>query len=274
MQTKENNNVIAFFIGLFLIILIAIVTIFRSSFSQNSPDSTNTQQQDIAIENLKKSPRISTADLIKKIQAQSDVILLDIRPETEYIREHISNSQNVSIADIDETLKQLDKNKTYVIIDTDALSDSVATIINSLSSSEFSGIYYLEGGFSAWKNSFGPTISEGDPNKFVDQSKVSYIQTDKLKEMMVAGTNLAIIDVRKSTQFNEGHLKGAINIFLDDLEKRKKDIPIGKKIILYDNDGLWAFKAAVRLFDMGFFNAFSFADGLDNWKKKNYELEK
>jgi rhodanese-related sulfurtransferase len=58
------------------------------------------------------------------------------------------------------------------------------------------------------------------------------------------------------------------------LEKRKKDIPIGKKIVLYDNDGLGAFKAGVRLFDMGFFNTFTLSDGLDAWKKKNYELVK
>jgi hydroxyacylglutathione hydrolase len=275
MQTKsQNNNIAALGIGIFLIILIAIVTILRPIFSKNNSSSTNAKQQDVAMENLKKAPQISDVDLAKKIQARDNLSLLDIRLPDAYANEHILNSQNVSLADINGVLTQLDKNKTFVIIDDNDISDQIAMVISSLSDSGFNNIFYLTGGFSAWKGAYNPTISAGNPDSFTDQSKISYIQTDKLKDMMNTETNLVIIDVRKNTQFNDGHLKNAINIFLDDLEKRKKDIPIGKKIVLYDNDGLGAFKAGVRLFDMGFFNTFTLSDGLDAWKKKNYELVK
>jgi len=274
MQEKAKNNAIALSIGFFLIVLIALATIFHPFPKGKGPDSKNAARQSDLAGKLDAAPKISNSELSKKIQRKEKMTLIDIRSETEYASEHLLDSQNIPLADINEALKILDKHATYVLIGSDVISEPVAETLGALSDSGFEKIYYLEGGFSAWKNSYYPTISEGDPNRFTDQSKVSYIQTDTLKGMIGLEANLAIIDVRKSSQFSEGHLEGSINIFLDDLEKRKSDIPLGKKIILCDNDGLGAFKAAVKLFDMGFFNAFVLSDGLDSWKKKGYATVK
>jgi len=61
---------------------------------------------------------------------------------------------------------------------------------------------------------------------------------------------------------------------LDDLEKEKAKIPLGRKVVLYDNNGLWAFMGAVRLYDMGFFNILAMSDGLEGWKNNKFELVK
>jgi 3-mercaptopyruvate sulfurtransferase SseA len=45
-------------------------------------------------------------------------------------------------------------------------------------------------------------------------------------------------------------------------------------VVLYDNNGLWAFMGAVRLYDMGFFNILAMSDGLDGWKSNKFELVK
>ncbi|MFA7209189.1 MAG: rhodanese-like domain-containing protein [Parcubacteria group bacterium] len=274
MQNKSKNNAIALSIGFFLIIMIALVTIFHPFSAKNDSDAKNASQHDSAAEKLNASPKISSGELAKKIQRKEKLMLIDIRSKTEYDQEHLLDSQNIPLADIDEALKIMDRHAAYVLIGADSISEPIAETLGVLSDSGFEKISYLAGGFSDWKSNYYPTISEGDPNRFTDQSKVSYIQTDALKEMIGSGTGFTIIDVRKNSQFNEEHLEGAINIFLDDLEKRKNDIPLGKKIILYDNDGLWAFKAAVKLFDMGFFNTFALSDGLDSWKKKGYATVK
>lgn len=270
MREKTQNNVIAVSIGFFLIVLIAITTIFHPFSSKNETDR-EAEQRDAALERSAAALKISSGELAGKIQRREKLILLDIRPEAEYVNEHIFNSQNIPLSNVEESLGVMGKDKDYVIIDSAALSGSVASAMHSLSGNGFQKVFYLDGGFAAWKAGYHPTISAGNPNSFADQSKVTYIQTDGLKGILETETGLAIIDVRKSSQFGEGHLAGAINIFLDDLEKRKNDIPLGKKIILYDNDGLGAFKAAVRLFDMGFFNVLTLSDGLETWKKKGYE---
>lgn len=274
MQQKSNNNLVALSIGFFLILLIALMTFFRSSSINNSQQTDDQPKQNATSDNLKNATKISASDLSKKILGGENITIFDIRTSDSYAQEHLLNSKNIALPDLAGSIDGLDKEKTYIIIDSGSALESTGLAARTLADAGFKNIYYLDGGFDAWKSQYNATVSSGNPNSFTDQSKVTYIKSDKLKEMLASEKNLAIIDVRKSNQYAEGHINGAMNIFLDDLENRRNEIPIGKKIILYDNDGLWAFKAAVRLFDMGFFNTLALSDGLDTWKTKGYEIVK
>ncbi|MDR3679691.1 MAG: MBL fold metallo-hydrolase [Flavipsychrobacter sp.] len=64
---------------------------------------------------------------------------------------------------------------------------------------------YLEGGFEAWQNS-GETV-----DLIID------IEADELAMDMPFDQNLEVIDVRKETEFENGHVKGATNVPLDTL---------------------------------------------------------
>ena len=91
---------------------------------------------------------------------------------------------------------------------------------------------------------------------------------------METESNFLIVDVRSPENFQEGHIKNAINIPLDDIEKRKNEIPVWKKIIFCDKDGLWAFKASVKMFDLGYTKNYILSNGIDDWKNKGYEIVK
>ncbi|KKR22117.1 MAG: Rhodanese domain protein [Candidatus Moranbacteria bacterium GW2011_GWA2_39_41] len=275
MQKNHTSNLVAMIIGLILIISIGGLAFFRLNKSQNTAKEISEASKDTPIKNMQNATKISTSDLAKKILAHPENLsLIDVRDAADFSKEHLLDSQNIPLSVIVDAMSPLDKNNDYIIIDYDSSIESLALIVEALTNIGFKNISYLDGGFTAWKLDFNSTISAGDPDSFVDQSKIKYIQTDKLKEMLETEDNLIILDVRKKNQFNEGHIKGATNIYLEDLEKRRTEIPFNKKIILYDNDGLWAFKAGVRLFDMGLFNALILSDGLDNWKKKGFELIK
>jgi hydroxyacylglutathione hydrolase len=137
-----------------------------------------------------------------------------------------------------------------------------------------SNFSYLKGGFSGWKSGYNATVSEGDPNSFLDQAKVKYISSDELNKIMGTEKNIYLIDLRSNSQFTDGHIKGSANIPLNNLENEENKIPLGKKIVLYDTDGLGAFKGAVRLSDLGFFNVLNLSDGFEVWKKKGFEITK
>lgn len=275
MQKKHNNNIVAIIIGLSLIILIVGLAFFRLNKSQNIAKKISEAPKNAVAENIKKIAKISSADLVKKIlDPKKDLTLIDIRGADDFTKEHLLDSQNTPLPTILDAMMPLDKDKNYVIISYDSAPETMASVAKILTDAGFKNIAYLDGGIATWKEGFNPTVSAGEPTSFIDQSKISYIQTDKLKEMLEAGDELTILDVRKKNQFDEGHIKNAINIYLEDLEKRRAEIPTSKKIVLYDNDGLWAFKAGVRLFDMGFFNNLTLSDGLDAWKQKGYELAK
>jgi rhodanese-related sulfurtransferase len=271
---KEDDNIKAILIGLFLIILIATITIFKStSDNKDVSENKNKPFQPETIDSTKIS-KFTSEELAKKIQTNSNLILLDLRDETQYKNEHIIDSINIPLSKILSLPKALIANKGYVLITESGDANTINTAMNILLNNDYKNIYYLDGGFEMWKKKFNPTINDGDQKSFTDQAKVTYITSDDLKKRMEVEKNLIIIDVRKNTEFSTGHLPEAINIFLDDLEKKRKELPLGKSIILYDANVLGAFKGGVRLFDLGFSNTFALSDGLDNWKKKGYEVIK
>ncbi|MCX6763345.1 MAG: rhodanese-like domain-containing protein [Candidatus Moranbacteria bacterium] len=269
-QNRSNSK--ALIIGVFLIFVVVSITVIRSLKTKSNPVETpsTAEDQNTAI---KKDKLMEAGELSRRIINKEDITIIDVRSNDEFAAEHIIGSRNIPLSQLGAGLAGLNKSKTYVLVDSS--EDTDPQLINELLPAQgFNNIFYLAGGFAGWKTSFQPTISAGDPNSFADQAKVTYIKSDPLKELMASDQNLAIIDVRRPATFADGHLKGATNIFLDEIEQRKSEVPLGKKIVVYDNDGLWAFQAAVRLSDLGFFNVQSLADGFDVWKQKGFEIVK
>ncbi len=273
---EKNENLKAVFVGFLLIIIVAAITFLKPYFNKTKLAEKITKEDVAARANIDsaKINKITSEELVKKIQTDSEFIIIDIRDRNEYQEEHIIDSQNIPLNQFLSIFNNSDRNKSYVFVDEAANIATINSLADLLAEKKYKNICYLDGGFADWKNKFNSTISSGDPKSFVDQSKVSYIKSDDLKKILEQEKNLLLIDLRSNAEFNAGHLPGAINIFLDDLEKKKKEIPANKKIILYDNDGLWAFKGAARLFDLGIFNVLALSDGFDSWNKKGYEIIK
>ncbi|MDQ1284020.1 MAG: hypothetical protein QG620_368 [Patescibacteria group bacterium] len=275
MENQQNNHLGALGIGLFFIILVLAITFLRPVFfgkkEKNSMQNTAAEQPEEkdAFENR----QLSAEELLSKINSQESVFIIDIREEASFKKEHLTDSRNMLPPDLESFLESFDRNKKYILIGNDG-QDALAIIKQLFSEDSYSNISYLAGGFFEWKQKLNPTVNEGNPNSFTDQSKVSYIKSEDLKTLLEKETGLLIIDLRKSATFQDGHIQGAVNIFLDDLEKKRAEIQPGKKIVLVDNDGLWAFQGAVRLFDMGIFNVLALSDGLDGWKGKGFEVVK
>ncbi len=272
-EKKEKNFFRAIFIGVFLIALVALVTLFRLNVQKEKNELSASKATEKKIVSEEKNI-IKAEELLKKITQQENIIILDIRDEGEYKKEHLRDSLNIPFINLQEKISSLEKNKTYVLVDEGPSSQAAFLAIQLFLQNKISSVFYLQGGFSFWKSEYNPTVSEGDPNSFVDQSKVQYIKSEELKNLISQDPKLVIIDLRKPAAFQEGHLKGAQNIFLEDLEKESSNLTRSRKIVLYDKDGLWAFQGAVRLFDLGFFNVLALSDGLDGWKEKKFELEK
>src|SRR5665647_64551 len=242
MENEEKNKqyLTAGFIGFFLILVVALVTIFRSNLSSKENLAEIKSMDSSGEVSAVEKQAIEAKDLMQKIIQKENMVILDIRSTEEYRKEHLADSLNIPFVNLEESVASLPKDKTYILLDDDYAESSLLAI-QRLSENEITNTFYLKGGFSGWKAQYNPTISSGDPNSFVDQSKVKYIKSDKLKELLTQDPKLLIIDVRSAEAFQVGHIKGAVNIFLEDLEKNKTKIPMSQKIVLYDNDGLWAF---------------------------------
>ncbi|MFA5961692.1 MAG: rhodanese-like domain-containing protein [Parcubacteria group bacterium] len=276
-QGKEEKNIKAIAIGLFLIALISAITIFKSNSEKKTSFKNN--QEAAVVKPTEIDPakigKITSTELAKKIQTNhEELILVDFRDTNSYKNEHIVDSINMPVSDIASFPQVVAKNKTCILIQKSEEMILIGDIADILSALGYTNLFYLDGGFESWKNNFNPTISDGDQNSFADQAKVRYITSDDLKRILATEKNLVIIDARKSDEFSTGHIAAATNIFLDDIEKRRKELPLNKTIIIYTDTALGAFKGAARLFDLGFSNTFALSDGLDTWKTKGYELTK
>lgn len=271
-EDKNKSHVLAVIVGLVMIMAIGFF-VFAKNYKAGS-DQKKAQEQ--ASDDLKKATKITADDLQSKINKNEILAIVDIRTSQEFELEHIKNSKNISLGDFQNLWTSLDKNKTYIIVD-DGQAMEGATVVSEMAKNGFKNSYYLGGGYIAWKNKNKPTISGGNPLSAADHAKVAYVSVDDVNGWLSNEEDkkdLLLIDLRDASSFAGGHLEGAINIPLDDLEKRTKEISSFKDIVAYGDTDLFGFRGAVKLFDLGYFNVSALSGGTEEWKKKNFNLVK
>lgn len=264
MEKSESKNNKVILIGIMLIALVFIFTFFRSGFSKDK-----TANQTAPALNY---PKITAEDLKNKLKDASGAEIIDIRSLNDYAIEHIPNSIN---AISEESFNGLSQAKTIALIGYSNQDEEYSKIIDYLKSKKINNIFILNGGIASWKGNGGSTISIGNPNSFVDNSKVVYITPEDLKAI-IENKNYPryILDVRAKQAFDSGHLNGAENISLDDLEKSSDKIPFGKELLVYGDTELQGFQGGVRLYDLGFMNFRVLKGGFASWKDKGFEIVK
>lgn len=271
---NQERNKRALLIGAALVAAVLLATFLRTS--PTSPEKAMPETVTKNQQTLSPEKQISAAELLKKISSpDSGVVIFDLREAVDFQKEHILDAKNISGAQLPDLLPSLARDKQYVLLGAiEFYPEEKQALADLFRQKELGNFYFLTGGFAAWKAAYQPTISAGDPTSFTDQSKVTYIKTDQLQKMLAENNRQTVIDVRPSEQFKTGHLKGAINIFLDDLESSRATVPSGQRIVVYGTTGLDAFQGAVRLFDMGVLNVVTLSEGFATWQQKGLEVEK
>lgn len=86
---------------------------------------------------------------------------------------------------------------------------------------------------------------------------------------------VTVLDVRPSEEFASGHVPGAVNVSLKDLEQWLKELPHNQEIVAYCRGPhcVLAFEAVARLREMGF-NARRLEDGFPEWREAGLPVEK
>lgn len=66
-----------------------------------------------------------------------------------------------------------------------------------------------------------------------DEAGLEFIGADALRRMQSSPARIVIVDVRTPAEFEDAHIKGAINVPLADLEGRVGEIPRQGLVVLY-----------------------------------------
>lgn len=99
------------------------------------------------------------------------------------------------------------------------------------------------------------------------------LDTEKAKDML-EHQNILIIDVRNKDAYNEGHINGAKNIPLDQLDKRMTKLSRDKDIVVYCQTGSRSIRAIRKLEIAGFTRLYHMHQGLRGWKNLGYPYGK
>jgi rhodanese-related sulfurtransferase len=93
-------------------------------------------------------------------------------------------------------------------------------------------------------------------------------------QIRVRKGELVLLDVRPREEYDEAHLKGALSIPVDELERRLRELPRKKPIAAYCRGPYCVFAVdAVRLLRRRGFEAFPLEDGVLEWQAAGSPIE-
>jgi rhodanese-related sulfurtransferase len=108
---------------------------------------------------------------------------------------------------------------------------------------------------------------------FNERDTLEPISRDELRERSKKGL-VTVIDVRPAEEYEFGHIPGAINMPVEDIEKCIKDIPAGQEVIAYCRGPycVLAFDAVAKLRKIGL-EARRLEEGYPEWKAAGLPVE-
>jgi len=109
-------------------------------------------------------------------------------------------------------------------------------------------------------------MSRIEQKYFVEHDRLAPISRGQLRRLMKTHS-VTIIDVRPAGEFAAGHLPGALNLPLAELQRRLRELPRDKEVIAYCRGPycLMSYEAVERLRLRGF-KATRLEDGFPEWK--------
>ena len=118
--------------------------------------------------------------------------------------------------------------------------------------------------------------SKGFLNMAMDaKTRIQEMDIQQVKQMLDAGEDFQLIDVREESEWARGHLPHAMHlgkgIIERDIEKAVPDC--NKKCVLYCGGGFRSALVADNLQKMGYNNVWSMDGGVRAWREAGYPMD-
>lgn len=100
------------------------------------------------------------------------------------------------------------------------------------------------------------------------------VTVEQAYELVEGDRPPVVLDVRNDWEFDDGHLTGAINIPVNNLEGRLEELDREDEILVYCRTGNRSTRAAQILHENGFEKIYHMVDGIEGWKAAGYPTVK
>lgn len=216
-----------------------------------SEPSNQSQEKEVEVKSMK-------GDELDKIMGddkkKEDYMVVDVRSKDEYDEGHVKYAINISVDDLEGRIDELENSKEKTVV----------TICNTGKKSQKGAEILAKKGFKEVFNAEG--VKE---YSYKNITKVENIQAKALEKIVEEGKAF-IIDAREEKDFKKGHLKGAVNITVDNIDEKMSEIPKDKEIVTYCYSGNKSFVIAQKLKDAGYKDV---KNSLDGTKEYEFNLE-
>lgn len=194
-----------------------------------------------------------------------EVLILDTRKETEFTQGFIPGSISIGLdgrfAEWAGSL--LPFNQPLILVTEPGKEKETLVRLARVGFDKVEG--YLEGGFKAWQEA-------GEPIDLIID-----IEADEMAMDLPYDGNLVVLDVRRETEFADGHIKGAVNLPLNEMSDpgTMANLEDNHNIYVHCGGGYRSVIASSLLKRQGIHNLHNVLGGWDKIKEqKNIEVEK
>ncbi|MBN2699869.1 MAG: rhodanese-like domain-containing protein [Methylohalobius sp. ZOD2] len=186
---------------------------------------------------------------------QSGVQLLDVRDAADFAGAHLAGSVNIGLGGSYATWAGtlLDRTRPIVLIADPGLEQEAAMRLGRIGFDNVAG--YLEEGMQALE-------TRPDLVRRIDR-----ITAPTLAERLPSPESPLVLDVRKDTEWQQKHIGESLNIPLNHLAERSKELPRDRSIVVHCGTGYRSSIAASLLEKQGFDNIIDLVGGFNAWEK-------
>lgn len=209
--------------------------------------------------NSKYPPSLPPHEFRKQIH--NGALILDTREPVSFAGCHIKDSYNIWLDGVPSYAGWVlsYKKPVLLVIEEKKHLDTVLRYLLRLGFDNITG--YLRGGIESWYN------------ESFEIEKSGLMDVHKLREE-IKNNNLNVLDVRRNDEWNSGHIKNAVHIYVGELENRIDEVPDSKPIAVVCNVGRRASLATSILKKNGFDDVYNVMGSMTAWNNAGYKTEK
>jgi hydroxyacylglutathione hydrolase len=196
-------------------------------------------------------------------QAERGALLLDVRDGAAFGAGHVPGSLHVGLqgqfASWAGTLAPPDR-AIVVVADDEASAAEAVLRLSRVGLESVAG--FLDGGLAAWADAGRPVAT------------LSQITADELKARLAESRELAVLDVRRPTEYASGHVPGARNLPLDQLAREDGGLDRARPMAVLCAGGYRSSAACSLLEGRGFKALFNVVGGTSAWAQLGFEMSR
>jgi hydroxyacylglutathione hydrolase len=197
-----------------------------------------------------------------RAEIEKGAVIVDTRMPHSFGGAHIKDSYSIWLGGISSFagwLLPYDKPILLVLEEKEQLENAVRYLIR-LGYDNIVG--FLNGGIAAWYM------------KALPVDEFNLISVHNLKNKLENKENITLLDVRKKKEWKEGHIEGAKNIYVGELEENLDTVPKEFPVIVYCDSSRRSGIAASILKKHGYNIVYNVLGSMTAWKNAGYDIVK